>query len=471
LFFSVVIDSSLKGGCDMFDDITYLLILRTRLMTTPNNQPNEIDELPEDLFGREAIAEKIKGLLESNIDLSPMAIDGDWGIGKTVFCHRLIKKIKESGKLNCVYIDAFRADHVDDPLITIISEIGKMVVKKEGQRKLNSFISNAKPFLRTATKTLGKAAVSIALKQSTDEITEGYDKEVEALTGASIDASIDLIIRDKINAEKNLGTLQDALEEVTKNKELVILIDELDRCRANFAIDMLETIKHIFTSKRVKIVIVANSSQLEAAFRHRYGSNDHTKNYFEKFYKYKHSLPLEKTPHYRKISVTTTHSYNHLINLIKNSNLNIEYGNNTFKCGIEDLIRNQSLSLREVDQIFKIIQVIFILKDQNALFITNYDSLISILFIYLNIKKPFISIYNKSAVNSLLGRKNFKIENYNITNQSVIDALLFIINSRIEVYTEDNENGKHAENIIGFTRPYIYILETFGEIREILNIS
>lgn len=116
-------------------------------MTTPNNQLSDTYELPEDLFGREAIAEKIKGLLESDIDLSPMVIDGDWGIGKTVFCHRLINKINESQQLNCVYIDAFRADHIDDPLISIISEIGTLVEKNGGEGKLDSFIDGAKPFI------------------------------------------------------------------------------------------------------------------------------------------------------------------------------------------------------------------------------------------------------------------------------------------------------------------------------------
>ncbi|MGP3427021.1 P-loop NTPase fold protein, partial [Escherichia coli] len=143
------------------------------------------------------------------------------------------------------------------------------------------FIDGAKPLIRTAAKTLGKAAVSFALRQSANDIAEGYDKEVEALAGASIDASIDLIIRDKINAEKNLDTLHRALEEVTKEKELVLLIDELDRCRATFAIDLLETIKHAFSTSKVIILIIANSAQLETSFRHRYGSNNDTKNYLE----------------------------------------------------------------------------------------------------------------------------------------------------------------------------------------------
>lgn len=337
-------------------------------MTTPNNQPNDTYELPEDLFGRETIAEKIKGLLESDIDLSPMVIDGDWGIGKTVFCHRLINKINESQQLNCVYIDAFRADHIDDPLISIISEIGKLVEKNGDEGKLDSFIDGAKPFLRTAAKTLGKAALSYTLRQSTADITKDYEKEIEALAGVSIDASIDLIIRDKINAEKNLDTLHDALKEVTKEKELIILIDELDRCRATFAIDMLETIKHAFSIPKVKIVIVTNASHLETAFRHRYGSNNDTKNYFEKFYKYKYQLPKSKLKYQngsQTYSNEVINSYKYFIRLLRDSNTmrDIIRPNLLDKEALEILIKNIDLSLRDMELIKNDLEIVNLFND------------------------------------------------------------------------------------------------------------
>ena len=43
-----------------------------------------------DEFNRKPIAEKIITLLESDIDVSPLLIDGDWGTGKSEFCQKLI---------------------------------------------------------------------------------------------------------------------------------------------------------------------------------------------------------------------------------------------------------------------------------------------------------------------------------------------------------------------------------------------
>jgi nucleoside-triphosphatase THEP1 len=432
-------------------------------------QPSDAYELPEDLFGREAIAEKIKGLLESDIDLSPMVIDGDWGIGKTVFCQRLINKIKASNKLNCVYIDAFRADHVDDPLITIISEIGKMVVKKQGQRKLDSFISNAKPFLRTATKTLGKAAVSIALKQSTDDIAEGYDKEVEALAGASIDASIDLVIRDKINAEKNLDTLHEALKEVTKEKELVILIDELDRCRATFAIDLLETIKHAFSIPKVKILIIANSAQLETSFRHRYGSNNDTKNYLEKFYNYKYSLTSVKNEFSYGSSNTASHSYKYLRKLLSESiHLNVAFNpDELFKTGMENLINSKKLSLRKIELIARNIDVIC--KFDNNLLSDERKTFFSIIATYLYIEIPGISFenmnpYQKTKVSKLLGTTDIEhIESYAVDPIAAISCILtdhteHLLNSTLLFRLREVQDKRH-------------ILNHFNEVLKILRLE
>jgi DNA polymerase III delta prime subunit len=432
-------------------------------------QPNDTYELPEDLFGREAIAEKIKGLLESDIDLSPMVIDGDWGIGKTVFCHRLINKIKASNKLNCVYIDAFRADHVDDPLITIISEIGKMVVKKQGQQKLDSFISNAKPFLRTATKTLGKAAVSIALKQSTDDIAEGYDKEVEALAGASIDASIDLVIRDKINAEKNLDTLHDALKEVTKEKELIILIDELDRCRATFAIDMLETIKHAFSIPKVKIVIVTNSSHLETSFRHRYGSNNGTKSYLEKFYKFKYSLPSVKTEFGYKISNTTSHSLNYLRKLMAESKYlpSSFYFSELFKIGMRNLINSKNISLREVELISRYIDIVSNFDD--GLFNNDMKSFYSVIAIYLHIKNSDISfesikVEHKMIIPKLLGVTD--TESVNNCGSDPIAAISCIL-------IDDTENLLSSISLFGLREieDKKYIFNHFNDVLRVLRLE
>lgn len=230
------------------------------------------------------------------------------------------------------------------------------------------------------------------------------------MAGASIDASIDLVIRDKINAEKNLDTLHEALKEVTKEKELIILIDELDRCRATFAIDMLETIKHAFSIPKVKILIVANSAQLETSFRHRYGSNDDTKNYLEKFYNVKISLPTEKN--YDVFSVEFFKSKVQHSDMIKDSFAN----NHTFDKGLNELSVIKNLSLRDMDHLVKNIEVCYLLKGSTSFHsYKEIYSFIATLSVYIYSKDKKILHYLMNEVN----RENV-IRFFNLNEDDII---------------------------------------------------
>ena len=67
-----------------------------------------------DEFNRRAIAEKTISLLTSDIEVSPLIIDGDWGTGKSEFCHKLINLMKVSHtEHQLIYVDAYKADNVD----------------------------------------------------------------------------------------------------------------------------------------------------------------------------------------------------------------------------------------------------------------------------------------------------------------------------------------------------------------------
>lgn len=57
-----------------------------------------------DEFQRKAVAEKVSRLLNSDIDVSPMIVDGSWGTGKTEFCHKLINMMGEDGTHHLIYV-------------------------------------------------------------------------------------------------------------------------------------------------------------------------------------------------------------------------------------------------------------------------------------------------------------------------------------------------------------------------------
>ena len=69
-----------------------------------------------------------------------------------------------------------------------------------------------------------------------------------------------------------------------------ILIDELDRCRPSYAVEMLETIKHIFDIPRVVFVLATDTEQLQHAVKVIYGSEFDAYTYLSRFFNRRFSM-------------------------------------------------------------------------------------------------------------------------------------------------------------------------------------
>ena len=48
-----------------------------------------------------------------------------------------------------------------------------------------------------------------------------------------------------------------------KGNRLIIMVDELDRCKPSYAVKLLERIKHYFTNDRITFVFSVNTYELE----------------------------------------------------------------------------------------------------------------------------------------------------------------------------------------------------------------
>ena len=121
-----------------------------------------------DEYNRKPIAESIIRLIESNLDITPLVIDGGWGTGKSEFCKKLIALIKEDSKFETVCIDAFQADHANEPLLSLIAALASIMPESEKKK----FIQKAIPAIKSSTKILLKAAVSHVLRQDVADTVE-----------------------------------------------------------------------------------------------------------------------------------------------------------------------------------------------------------------------------------------------------------------------------------------------------------
>ena len=81
------------------------------------------------------------------------------------------------------------------------------------------------------------------------------------------------------------------LSESHQGRPLVVMIDELDRCRPSYAVELLETAKHLFAVDHIIFVLAVNRSELAHAIRALYGSGFDAEGYLGRFFDVDFVLP------------------------------------------------------------------------------------------------------------------------------------------------------------------------------------
>ena len=415
----------------------------------------------QDEFKRKPIAENIIRLLTSPIDLSPMVIDGGWGTGKTEFCQKLIRLMQQQHPdYQPVYIDAFRSDHSGEPLLALFAEIIKACTPEdtgerpsEQRKEMTKKVAKAAGFVM---KTVAKAAVGHVLKQNTDDLVEEFQQIMngnqdanslaETVTDAAatiashtIDATVEALLKEQIEAEKNLETLKACLKELAAEKPIILFIDELDRCRPDYAVDMLEVIKHVFDVENVKVVLVTNTKQLRAAINHRYGMEVDAQKYLDKFLKYSFALPDKIVARFEKERALVAVEY--FKQLIRNNGMAGELKGlieqEITMNFISNMIRQVNISLRETERLVRFLEIYHSLKDIDG--VPWQHKLLRITGVFIFCFYPnLIDDINRNCTNAECFVKFFNIQTLPIApiervfNTVQTIAMLLILNSNIK---------------------------------------
>lgn len=250
-------------------------------------------EFPEDSMGRATHAKNLTRFLvhKGQKDSYVLNLNATWGTGKTYFLRRWVKEIEE--RYPAVYIDAWSSDHSSDPLLSVVSEVKKELHKlkdiSEVEHRLFEGVAKA---VKAAAPSVIKALINGQLKRAgvnIDELSGVFSNEDVADAGAKL---VELAINAHNEASEGVvnikKAIQDWLASVVSNGireyPLFIFIDELDRCRPTYAIEMLETIKHIFDMKNVVFVVATDKDQLQHSIKAIYGADFNSRLYLDRFF-------------------------------------------------------------------------------------------------------------------------------------------------------------------------------------------
>lgn len=242
-----------------------------------------------DTLGRSAISKQLSDLVEKLEDPVVLALDDKWGAGKSYFLKRWVAAhTKENnGTATSVYFDAFENDYLSEPLVSLIAAISDRIPPKQEDTVTK---------LKTVGAKLTKPAFGIALswltfgaKQHLDEVGDAI---ADAVSGEAKDVVGDLWDAESARKDAIQG-FKDLLEELTGGGQppLVIVVDELDRCRPDYALSVLEVIKHFFAVPKVHFILGINGEALENSVKARYGADIDAERYLRKFINVSFSLP------------------------------------------------------------------------------------------------------------------------------------------------------------------------------------
>jgi hypothetical protein len=128
-------------------------------------------------------------------------------------------------------------------------------------------------------------------------------------------------------------------------------VDELDRCRPDFSIQLLERIKHYFDTPGVSFLVLTNLCQLEASVSAVYGSEIDAGNYLRKFFHLTVDLPRVERDFRGHYDIYAEILLQHYIS----SDAPVDRGIRFNKCLIESVFRMYSLSLRDMQKCMQMI--------------------------------------------------------------------------------------------------------------------
>ncbi len=393
-----------------------------------------------DVLERQASVEAIASLLDEITGPFVLAIDSPWGTGKTTFI-RILKTFLESKDFVCLYFNAWETDFTTDPLIAFLGELDQLKKNyKQKDKTLDKTKKIATLLAKRALPVAGKIATAGLL--DLDAFTE---KALADLVSDAVNDAVDAYAAEKSLIEqfhKSLAESIDKLRVEGKKPQLIMFVDEVDRCRPTFAVELLERVKHLFSVPNAIFVISLDKQQLAVSLSAVYGAGINSEEYLRRFIDLEYALPKVSAKAFTK-NLFRRFGFNDFFSARTHSEFGSEREllEETFNA-LSDLF---GLSLRAREQCFTRIRVAMMTTPKDYHF---YPLLLTTLVV---LKAAAPAVYKKYA---LEGGKANKVTNYlrsanggeaflNSRIGSVIEA--YLIGARYRDYEESPEIKHYRE--------------------------
>lgn len=273
------------------------------------------NETKVDMLNNRAISKTIVNLIVNNKE-KPISIGvhGDWGAGKSSVLEMIEEEFEGNTGIVCIKFNGWKHQGFEDAKIALMENIVTTLVK---ERSLETKSSNVvrKIWKNINWLKVAKGAGSLAvtaltgvppvslIKDAIDVLNNNIkdpskvSETIEKLGGFLSDAKLDSDDSITKEFEEFQKSFNELLEEADV-RQLVVLIDDLDRCLPKVTIETLEAIRLFMFSNSTAFVIAADESMIEYAVKKHFPdlpdneiSKEFSKRYLEKLIQVPFKIP------------------------------------------------------------------------------------------------------------------------------------------------------------------------------------
>ena len=320
-------------------------------------RPKEIDisqayPFGKDLLNRKQYADVLTQIVKNAEDGFTLSINADWGYGKTTFI-KMWEKVLQNEGYQTIYFNAWETDFVADPMMALIDGLRNGFEAKdlpsEHLQKVKAFWKTASKLVQLVPQYRIIGEIAEALQEGIGDCTEDND-ELQKCTS----------IKQLVYTFRK--QLSDFAKTIDQEKQLIVFVDELDRCRPDYAVQMLERIKHFFAIDNIIFVLSIDKKVLCKSIKAVYGGLEiDTEAYLRRFIDLEFDLPEPNISDFidaqfdaKGIGEVFTNYWDHIEKHYGGEDREV-----TLRIALSDCLQAESKSLRDIEKYFNRLGIIF----------------------------------------------------------------------------------------------------------------